>query len=150
MVMAALDIQEISDDDVKDVAALWNRCGLTRPWNDPHADIEFARKTENATLLVGRLSGSIVASAMAGHDGHRGTVYYVCVDPDMQGKGFGRAIMAAAEDWLRTRGVWKLNLLVRTDNAPVIDFYAALGYDREERVKLTKWIDPSRKPSSQD
>ena len=148
--MSALDIQEICDDDVEDVAALWERCRLTRPWNDHHADIEYVRNTENATLLVGRLDGATIASAMVGHDGHRGTVYYVSVDPDMQGKGFGRAIMTAAEDWLRTRGVWKLNLLVRTDNAPVIDFYAALGYDREERVNLAKWIDPSRKPSSQD
>jgi ribosomal protein S18 acetylase RimI-like enzyme len=147
--MASLDIQEIHDDDVEDVAALWERCGLTRPWNNPLADIEFARKTQNATLLVGRLDGEIVASAMVGHDGHRGTVYYVSVDPDMQGKGFGRAIMAAAEDWLRGHGVWKLNLLVRTDNAPVIDFYEMLGYDREERVNLAKWIDPSRKPPGQ-
>ena len=54
--------------------------------------------------------------------------------------------MAAAEEWLRARGVWKLNLMVRADNAPVIDFYSALGYDREDRVTLAKWIDPSRKP----
>ena len=147
--MSALDIQEIGDDDAGDVAALWQRCGLTRPWNDPRADIEFVRKTENATLLAGRLGNQIIASAMTGHDGHRGTVYYVCVDPDHQGKGFGRAIMTAAEDWLRTRGVWKLNLVVRTGNAPVIDFYSALGYDREERVNLAKWIDPDKKPSGQ-
>ena len=93
--MSVLDIQEIGDDDVEDVAALWEKCGLTRPWNDPRADIEFVRKTENATLLVGRLNGAIIASTMAGHDGHRGTVYYVSVDPGMQGKGFGRAIMEA-------------------------------------------------------
>jgi len=145
--MSALEIRQIGDDDVEGVAALWKKCGLTRPWNNPRADIAFARKTQNATLLVGRLDGLIVASAMAGHDGHRGTVYYVSVDPAMQGKGFGRAIMAAAEDWLRARGVWKLNLMVRADNAPIIDFYSALGYDREERVNLAKWIDPAKKPS---
>ncbi len=147
--MSALDIREITDEDVEDVAALWEKCGLIRPWNDPQADIAFARKSENATLLVGALDGSIIASAMAGHDGHRGAVYYVSVDPDMRGKGLGRAIMAAAEDWLRARGVWKLNLMVRADNAPVIDFYSALGYEREERVNLAKWIDPAKKPPGQ-
>ena len=145
--MNTLDIREISDDDVDDVAALWEKCGLTRPWNDPHADIAFARQTENATLLVGRLNGLIVASAMAGHDGHRGTVYYVSVDPEEQGKGFGHTIMAAAEEWLLKRGVWKLNLMVRAGNAPVIEFYEALGYGREDRVNLSKWIDPGKKPS---
>ncbi len=148
--MPGLDIREIGDDDVEDVAALWERCGLTRPWNDPAADIAFARKSENTTLLVGRIDGAIVASTMVGHDGHRGTVYYVSVDPDMQSNGFGRDIMTAAENWLRGRGAWKLNLLVRTDNAPVINFYEALGYEHEERVNLSKWIDPSRKPENQD
>lgn len=148
--MSALDIQEIRDDDVEDVVALWKKCGLIRPWNDPHTDIEFARKTKNAALLVGRIDGEIVANVMVGYDGHRGMVYYVSVDPNIQGKGFGRNIMDAAEDWLRSHGVWKLNLMVRTDNTPVINFYSALGYDREERVNLAKWIDPSRKPSSQD
>lgn len=147
--MSALDIRELSDEGVEGVVALWEKCGLTRSWNDPRADIAFVRKTQNATLLAGRLNGLIVASAMAGHDGHRGSVYYVSVDPDMQGKGFGRAIMAAAEDWLRARGVWKLNLMVRKDNAPVIDFYSALGYTCEERVNLAKWIDPAKKPSGQ-
>jgi hypothetical protein len=148
--MSTLETCEISDDDVEDVVALWEKCGLTRPWNDPHGDITFARKSENATLLAGRLNGVMVASAMAGHDGHRGTVYYVSVDPDLQGKGLGRAIMAAAEDWLRARGVWKLNLMVRADNAPVTDFYSALGYDREERVNFSKWIDPAKKPSGEN
>ncbi|MEE8308413.1 MAG: GNAT family acetyltransferase [Gammaproteobacteria bacterium] len=148
--MSALNIQEIRDEDVEEVVALWEACGLTRPWNDPHADIAFARDSENATLLVGRLDSEIVASAMVGHDGHRGTVYYVSVAPGMQGKGFGRAIMAAAEDWLHGRGAWKLNLLVRESNVPVIEFYSALGYDREERVNLAKWIDPARKPPAQD
>ena len=148
--MSALDIREISDDDVESVAALWKKCGLTRPWNDPDGDIAFARKSECATLLVGESEGRLVASALVGHDGHRGAVYYVCVDPDLQDKGLGRAIMAAAEDWLRARGVWKLNLMVRADNASVIDFYAALGYEREDRVNLAKWIDASKKPSGQN
>ena len=147
--MAALKIQEIGDDDVDDVIALWQRCGLTRPWNDAGADIEFARKCENAAVLGGWLKGRLAASAMVGHDGHRGSVYYVSVDPDMQNKGLGHEIMAAAEDWLRTRGVWKLNLMVRADNAPVINFYSALGYDSEDRVNLAKWIDASKKPSEQ-
>ena len=83
----------IEDGDVADVIALWQRCGLTRPWNDPAADIALARKGANATVLVGRDDGAIVASVMVGHDGHRGWVYYVAVDPDHRIKGYGRAIM---------------------------------------------------------
>ncbi len=78
---------------------------------------------------------------MVGHDGHRGWVYYVAVDPDHQKKDFGRAIMAAAEDWLRGQGVAKVQLMVRPDNTNVRAFYDRLGYATQERVIYAKWLD---------
>lgn len=136
--MADIAFGQIESGDDEAVVALWQRCGLTRPWNDPRADIAFASTQPNAAVLVGRADGAIAASVMVGHDGHRGAVYYVSVDPAARGKGHGRATMAAAEAWLAARGVWKLNLMVRADNAGVIDFYKALGYATEERVNLSK------------
>jgi ribosomal protein S18 acetylase RimI-like enzyme len=142
-VSVPLAVSEIADADVPAVIALWERAGLTRPWNDPARDIAFARASPNAAVLVGRerAGGPVVASCMVGHDGHRGAVYYVAVAPDCRSAGFGRAIMAAAEDWLTGRGVWKLNLMVRPDNAAVIGFYEALGYAAEERRVLAKRLD---------
>lgn len=145
--MSQLHITEIEDADVEAISDLWARCGLTRPWNDPARDIAFARLVPGSTILVGRVDDNLVASAMVGHDGHRGTVYYVSVDPDRRGKGLGREIMAAAEDWLRRQGIWKLNLIVRTDNTEVVAFYQSLGYETEERVNMAKWLDPSKKPA---
>ena len=113
---AALAIAPIGEADIASVATLWQRCGLTRPWNDPQADIALARRSPNATILVGRDGNGIVASAMVGHDGHRGWVYYVAVDPDRRAKGFGRAIMSAAEDFLRQAGIAKLQLMVRPES----------------------------------
>jgi ribosomal protein S18 acetylase RimI-like enzyme len=139
--MTTLAISPIVDADVDAVIALWQRCGLTRPWNDPASDIAFARRGDNATILTGRVSGALVATAMVGHDGHRGWVYYVAVDPDRQGQDFGRAIMAAAEDWLRARDVTKVMLMVRPDNVSVRAFYDRLGYDVQERVIYAKWLD---------
>ena len=139
--MTTLAISPIADHDVAHVVALWRRCGLTRPWNDPAVDIALARRGANSTILVGRADDRIVASALAGHDGHRGWVYYVAVDPDQQGKDFGRAIMAAAEDWLRQQGVAKVMLMVRPDNTKVQAFYDKLGYDAQERVIYAKWLD---------
>ena len=139
--MTTLVISPIADADVEAVIALWQRCGLTRPWNDPASDIAFARRGENATILIGRAGGALVATAMVGHDGHRGWVYYVAVDPDRQGQDFGRAIMAAAEHWLRAQGVTKAMLMVRPDNAAVQAFYDKLGYDVQERVIYAKWLD---------
>lgn len=131
------------DGDVEDIIALWEKCGLTRPHNDPAEDIAFARGAPSSDVLVGRLDGRVVASVMVGHDGHRGAVYYVSADPDVQGRGIGRQIMATAEAWLRERGVWKLNLMIRDGNEKVRGFYEALGYDTEPRIVMSRRIDTS-------
>ncbi|MBS0531057.1 MAG: GNAT family acetyltransferase [Proteobacteria bacterium] len=142
----ALAIAEISDADIENVIALWKRCGSTRDWNDPAADIALARKGSNATILLGRDGDGLVASVLVGHDGHRGWVYYVTVDPDHRFKNYGRAIMTAAEDWLRARGIEKLQLMVRGDNAQVHAFYQSLGYFEQDRVVFAKWLD-GREPT---
>ena len=142
----ALTVAPIGDGDVADVIALWQRCGLTRPWNDPASDIALARKGENAAMLAGRDDSGIVASVLVGHDGHRGWVYYVAVDPDCRHKGYGRVIMDAAEQWLRLRGIEKLQLVVRPDNSQVQAFYRSLGYLEQERIIYAKWLD-GREPT---
>jgi ribosomal protein S18 acetylase RimI-like enzyme len=139
--VAALAVADIRDADVGDVIALWQRCGLTRPWNDPASDIALARQNRNSTVLVGRTDGAVAATAMVGHDGHRGWVYYVAVDPDSRMKGLGRAIMDAAEAWLRAAGVPKLQLLVRRENAKAGAFYQSIGYQEADTVVYAKWID---------
>src|SRR5439155_5916937 len=137
----ALAIAPLEDADIGAVIALWQRCGLTRPWNDPAADIALARQGANAAMLLGRDGEAVVASVLVGHDGHRGWVYYVAVDPQHRKKGFGRAIMTAAEDWLRACGIQKLLLMVRPDNTQVQAFYETLDYDEQERIVYAKWLD---------
>ena len=139
--MSALAIAPIADADIASVIALWQACGLTRPWNDPTADIALARKGPNSTMLIGRDGNTIVATAMVGHDGHRGWVYYVATDPDRRGKGYGRAIMNAVEDWLREAGMPKLQLLVRRENVAVAAFYQSIGYEEAQTIVFAKWLD---------
>ena len=142
----ALSIAPIGDADVADVIALWQACGLTRPWNDPTADIALARRGPNSAILIGRDGDAMIATAMVGHDGHRGWVYYVAVDPARREKGFGRAIMNAAEDWLRQAGVAKLQLMVRRENAKAGAFYRSIGYAESQTIVFAKWLD-GREPT---
>jgi ribosomal protein S18 acetylase RimI-like enzyme len=121
--------------------ALWHTAGLTRPWNDPHADFDLAFAGPASTVLLARDGAAVIGSVMVGSDGHRGWVYYLASEPLRRGEGIGRALMAAAEDWLRTRGCPKIQLMVRTDNAPARGFYAALGYDLQDVVTLGRRLD---------
>jgi ribosomal protein S18 acetylase RimI-like enzyme len=144
--IAALAIADIADADVASVIALWQACGLTRPWNDPAADIALARSGPNSTVLIGRHDGAIVATAMVGHDGHRGWVYYVATDPDRRANGYGRAIMNAAENWLRAAGIPKLQLLVRPENVGVAAFYQSIGFGEQQILFFSKWLDGREPP----
>jgi len=144
--LPALAITAIADSDIPDVAALWQACGLTRPWNDPASDIALARREANSTVLIGRDGGAIVATAMVGHDGHRGWVYYVATDPERRSRGYGRVIMNAAEDWLRAAGLAKVQLMVRRENAKAGAFYQSIGYAEGQTIVFAKWLD-GREPT---
>ena len=135
-----LTFRDIREEDAANVIALWRQCGLTRAWNDPHRDVAFAMASSNATILVGEAEQRIVASVMVGHDGHRGVLYYLSVDPAYQSQGFGAAGVAAAEAWLKAQGVWKINLMVREENAGVAGFYKKLGYTPNPVLSLGKRI----------
>lgn len=132
--MDCTNIREFTDDDLDQVVALWTSTGVARSWNDPVHDIRFCQKSSSSTLLVLADESVVKGTAMVGEDGHRGWVYYVAVEPAEQGKGLGSLIMNAAETWLKSRGIWKVNLLVRSDNSPVQAFYENTGYrDTETR-----------------
>ncbi len=135
-----MDIRHAQPADRVDVVALWHACGLTTPWNDPHADFDRALHGATSTVLVGLVDDAIVASAMVGHDGHRGWLYYVAVSPQHQRRGFGAAVVAAAEAWLRDTGAVKVQLMVRTSNAPVTAFYNKLGYEPSDVTVLARWL----------
>nr|WP_218624211.1 MULTISPECIES: GNAT family acetyltransferase [unclassified Nesterenkonia] len=122
--------------------ALWRQTGLTRPWNDPHQDCLRALTGEESTVLIARdAAGELVGTVMVGQDGHRGWIYYLAVDERLQGQGLGKQLLAGAEDWLRRRGVPKLMLMVRQENAAVQDFYRGLGYTDQDTVVLGRWLD---------
>lgn len=143
--MTGLTIRPLADGEEAATIALWRACGLTRPWNDPLQDISLARGKPTSDVLVGLLEGRIVASAMVGHDGHRGAMYYVSADPALRGQGLGKQMVNAAEAWLKARGVWKVNLLVRRGNEAVLGFYDRQGYEMGSAVQIEKWIDPAKR-----
>jgi ribosomal protein S18 acetylase RimI-like enzyme len=126
-------------EDEADVIALWEKCDLVRPWNDPHKDIQRKLQVQPELFLVGEDEhGRIIASVMAGYEGHRGWLNYLAVDPAHQRHGHGRSLIAEAERLLLERGCPKINLQVRSSNAAAAAFYHALGYELDEVISMGK------------
>ena len=138
----AMEIRELDPSEADRAVALWGQCQLVRPWNDPHGDLRRALDGATSTVLAVFDAGLLVGTAMVGHDGHRGWVYYLAVSPERRGEGIGRLLMDAAEDWLREHGAPKIQLMVRGGNDAVLGFYDALGYTDQETVVLGRFLDP--------
>jgi ribosomal protein S18 acetylase RimI-like enzyme len=136
-----MEIRAFRLDDEPAVVSLWERCGLVRPWNDPRKDISRKLQVRADLFLVGEVGGKIVATVMAGYEGHRGWINYLAVAPEHQRTGLGRQIMHEAESRLRALGCPKINLQVRTDNSDAIDFYRALGYIQDEVISMSKRLE---------
>ena len=135
-----MQIRAFQEKDRAAVLALWEDCGLTRPWNPPEGDLDRALEGASSAILVAEDNGGVTGSVMVGDDGHRGWVYYLSVQPDLQKSGLGQKLMTAAEDWLRDRGVRKIELMVRNTNDGVIGFYKAIGYGQEPVTVLSRWL----------
>ncbi len=136
-----LEIRPFQEADEADVIALWHLCELTRPWNDPHKDIQRKLTEHRELFLVGLTDGKLVATVMAGYEGHRGSINYLAVDPNFRQQNFGRQLMKVAEDLLRALGCPKINLQVRPTNQAIIEFYSRLGYDTYESLNFSKRLE---------
>lgn len=137
-----LEVRTAIAADHERILELWEACGLTRPWNDPRRDLVRKLAHDPELLLVGTapddaaIGNQIVATVMAGYEGHRGWLNYLAVDPVHNGRGFGRAIVAEGERRLGALGCPKINLQVRHDNAAAIGFWEALGYVVDDAVSM--------------
>jgi ribosomal protein S18 acetylase RimI-like enzyme/phenylpyruvate tautomerase PptA (4-oxalocrotonate tautomerase family) len=135
---AEFKIRSYQASDEFAVIDLWHRCNLVVPQNDPQKDIEMKRKVQADLFFVGTINGRIIATVMAGYDGHRGWIYYLAVDPDYRRQQIGRRMVERAESALKERGCPKINLQVRTSNQAVISFYERLGFSNDDVIGLGK------------
>ena len=134
-----MQIRAFADADTEAVVALWNDCGLTRPWNNPYQDIARKCSVSPDLFLVGAdTNAQLVATIMVGYDGHRGWINYLAVHPSHQRQGYARHLMEQAEQLLTARGCPKLNLQVRAGNEVVIALYESLGYTDDKTVSMGK------------
>jgi ribosomal protein S18 acetylase RimI-like enzyme len=116
-------IRPFQPQDEAAVVQLWKECALA---------------VQRELFLVGEVDGEVMASVMAGYEGHRGWVNYLAVAPGFRGRGYGRTLMRRVERLLLERGCPKLNVQVRNSNAEALAFYRRMGYLQDESVSLGK------------
>jgi ribosomal protein S18 acetylase RimI-like enzyme len=137
-----MQLRPYLEADEQAVVNLWQACELTRPWNNPQRDIARKLEIQRELFLVGDIDGRIVASVMAGYDGHRGWINYLAVHPDFQRRRIASELMEAAQTLLLELGCPKISLQVRLSNESAAGFYKSIGYVQDEVVSFGKRIIP--------
>ena len=136
--MSDFTIRAFHPDDTAAVIDLWVECGLVVPWNNPETDIQRKHQDSCEMFFVGELDSELIASCMAGYDGHRGWIYFMAVRQAQRGNGFASSLVEHAERELIKLGCPKVELLVRNRNIGVMEFYTSIGYVQEPVTVLSK------------
>jgi ribosomal protein S18 acetylase RimI-like enzyme len=136
--MPKLNIRTYLQKDEAEVITLWRECGLIVPWNNPETDI--ARKCADSPELffIAELGDELVASCMAGYDGHCGWIYFLAVKPTEQRQGIAAKLISRVEQTLIELGCPKLELMVRKTNNEVISFYSSIGFGPDPVMVMSK------------
>ena len=142
MTAADFVFRDFEPADTACVVDLWQKCELTRPWNDPVKDIERKLADRNGAFWVVCQGSLMIASVMIGYDGHRGTINYLAIAPVFQRSGIGAELMRRAEAFLIGIGCPKVSFCVRKDNHAVLAFYDGLGYAADDVHFLGKRLIP--------
>ena len=132
-----MSIELLVAQDYDDVLALWQRCGLAslRPAGRDSREAFAAQLVSGAQIVLGlRSEGALLGVVLATHDGRKGWINRLAVDPDRRRRGHGRALLAAAEDLLHSEGLEVIAALIEGDNLSSLDFFRAEGYVRHPDV----------------
>lgn len=132
-------IRRLDATDYPGVLALWHRAGLhtIRP-RGRDAPEALARELERgrATVLgVDDEDGRLVGVVVATHDGRKGWINRLAVDPETRRQGFGRRLVESAEHALASQGIHVIAALVEEPNDASLAFFQASGYRLARNVR---------------
>jgi ribosomal protein S18 acetylase RimI-like enzyme len=134
-----MTIRKATPADSAAIIALWQACDLTRPWNDPAADIALVLRNPTSTILLACEGEMLLGTVMTGFEGHRGWIYYLATLPDLRGQGIAARLLREAEDWLAALGCPKVELMVREGNEAA-GLYEHLGWERQAVAVYARWL----------
>lgn len=127
-------IRAMTLNDYENVHALWMRIkGFSiRSIDDSQEGVDRFLKRNPGISVVAEEDGRIVGSILCGHDGRRGCLYHVCVDPDYRLKGIGKSMVVFVMEALRKEKINKVSLIAFTKNDIGNAFWKEIGWTKRE------------------
>lgn len=127
-------IRTMTIEDYEEVSALWHKIrGFSiRSIDDSREGVARFLLRNPSTSVVAVEDGRVVGAILCGHDGRRGCMYHVCVDPDYRMRGIGKAMVVQAMTALKQEGISKVSLIAFTRNDVGNAFWRCIGWTKRE------------------
>jgi len=133
-------IEKFSIDMYDQVYQLWKLGDLTLGSSDTKERIQKVAERNPDTFLVGKIENKIIACVMGMHDGFRGYVYHLAVDPNFRSMGYGKQLMKELHHIYKNIGILKVHVLIEKRNKIVQKFYSKLGWHKRDDLMLMSYI----------
>jgi RimJ/RimL family protein N-acetyltransferase len=147
---------DLHEAEYEEILALWQRSGLNvRPEGRDASDAfaqQMARSGSTQRVIglrplpaggAGQSDQPLLAVAVLTHDGRKGWINRLAVDPGWRGRGLAQALIAEAERWFSDDlGLEIFSALIHTQNQPSRALFARVGYQPVDVVYVSKRLRP--------
>ena len=125
-----INTREFSINDYDAAVELWRRVeGLEIAEGDDREGIAQFLARNPGLSRVATDGSAVVGVVLCGHDGRRGHIYHLAVDPAYQRRGLGKRLLDESLEDLRRIGVKRVIIMVADDNPRGREFWKRSGYE---------------------
>lgn len=138
-----ISIAPMTPTDYDAVYALWKAMpGIGLSTADNREAISRYLERNPGMSFVARDGSKLVGAVLCGHDGRRGYLHHLAVDPDYRRQGIGQRLVDACLQALKATGINKCHIFVYGDNVSGQAFWEAISWrERPELVLMSRDID---------
>ena len=135
-------IREMTIEDYDEVYSLWLKIKgfAMRSIDDSREGVERFLRRNPHTSVVACEDGRIVGAILCGHDGRRGCMYHVCVDPEYRRRRIGTQMVVFAMEALRKEQISKVSLIAFTVNDIGNAFWNRIGWTKREDLNYYDFV----------
>jgi len=139
-------LREFTTADYEDALALWQRCeGIGLSDADGPCAIRAFLERNPGLSFVAVAAGKLVGTSLCGHDGRRGYLYHLAVDPQCRREGLGKQLALASLAGLKTAGIQKCHIMVYHTNESGKAFWQSFGWKLRTEIELLSFdVEPQK------
>jgi ribosomal protein S18 acetylase RimI-like enzyme len=130
-------IRTFEISDYEQVINLWqlSRLPLKLKGRDSRAQLEQQIKFDQVIFLVAEKEGKVIGTVLATHDGRKGWINRLAVEPAYRRQGLGKQLVKRAEEELEKKGLPMFAALIEENNLASINLFGELGYELHPEIK---------------